>query len=196
MDAAPDVKLHFELPYSRWRIFLGYLAASVTSFFLSLFLMMASGSVIEAMSEGAWPSARAYAQFFGLLSTPASIAFAVVGIPIAAIVVGAIGMPVWQWFASRGRTSFADAALAGATAGAIIGVIELFVILVFALFAIADTGSGVFEPTTAGTLPGVAAHWNWIKVFLDIAHTIGIGAVCGLIVRAVAGPPKRSQSDV
>jgi hypothetical protein len=184
MNAAPETETHFELPYSRWRIFLGYLAAVVVSFTLSLFLMTTSGDAVKAISEGSWPF-DAYLQLLDVLQPTAFVVYAIVGVPIAAIVVGIAGIPVWQWFASRGRTSFADAALAGAIAGGIIAAVELFLLLLMIAPAIFDG----FQQTPLPAF-GLTPPWGAAKILLDALHTIGIGILSGLATRAVAGPAR------
>ena len=101
-----------------------------------------------------------------------------VGLPVAWLTMFAIGIPLWTYAARNGPITQSHAAKLGIAAGATVGVIET-------VFAIAYGGSIV-----RGELVGVAKH------FFDVACTIGIGAICGVVANGYAGPLKTEQSRV
>jgi hypothetical protein len=194
MNAAPQIETqawaHFELPYTRWRIILAYLAVVVVSAFLSLWLMLVSAGLIGALRSGEPPSPGALiGALVFLLQMPFPVIFGIISLSIAAVVVGALGFSVWRWFAERGRTRFADAARAGAVAGGIIVVFEIGGVLMIRISQAVYPGETAIWPPTF-TFDDLEPHWLLTKIVFDSICTVGTGAVCGLVARAVAGPPK------
>jgi hypothetical protein len=155
----------------------GLLCAGTLASFLSVVLMFGSMALFSGVSAPTAPGVvGVLADIVGLI---AWVLFCtLVGLPVAWLTVFAVGMPLWSYAARSGPISQSHAAKLGMLAGAIVGAIET-------LFVIAFGAS-----TPQGELVAVVKH-----VF-DVACTIGIGAVCGVVANGYAGPLKAETSKV
>jgi hypothetical protein len=139
------------------------MTAPVASF-LSVGLMVGSAALFQTFSP-LGPQDTPFV--FGWL-----FLYWLIGIPVAWLTMFAIGIPLWQCGGKGGPITQLHAAKLGAIAGAIVGALETIAMIAFAGSLVFNNGGGA------------------LKHIFDVACTIGIGVICGLIVNYLAGPLK------
>jgi hypothetical protein len=145
---------------------LGLLIAGFPASFLSVLLMFGSMYLFGRLSP------------FALQDTPAflgwMLVYSLIGLPIAWLIIFAIGLPLWIFVAKECRVTHAYAARLGAIGGAIIGGVETLIgLLTDGIRAINQGGVDVVT-----------------KHAFDVACTIGICVICAVVANHFAGPLK------
>jgi hypothetical protein len=171
MNTAPQTGTRS--PWSNWAIARGFIAAIIVAWIFSILLMSGFPFDILFGQSNLYLSPITLSALLGLLPV-----FAVYGLPIATVVVLAVGAPIWGWFSDRSRTTFADAARAGAIGGTIVAAVEVFGAIMF-------LGPNIMS--------GDGPHFSTEKVFkflFDCLCTVGIGSLAGLAYRLAAGRPR------
>lgn len=120
-------------------------------------------------------------EFWQFRSFPTmAMIYAIVGIPIALVVTGAIGWPLWLVLNSRGHAGYRNAAFSGALVGAAIAFFELAATYIYGQQLAHDPA--FTEDSTYGFLiqrDGIQTALGWTMLGVRAAGTVLTGAAAG-----------------
>ena len=161
---------------STWRMGLGLAAAAVMGVISYMVLELGTAVVGTTLVDGG--------ELNSLSVFNAALAFMIFGVPIALVLSLAVGLPIWKFAEARRLRSRRSALILGASTGAVIYLLLIFLPQLYELLAYKSNHNS--WQAIPGALPG------WFYALLYVMKLAVAGCIGGLTAHWVAFSAVRS----